>query len=578
MAHHKRYLAPEDVADVYAAQTLEALNAMRSARHLADAVDVPGEPDIGVRLAQRILDRRDELGGFTSLLQVYEVPLIGPERFTEIVVCLSDAPWPDRPVSPLDLLRQEVNALRRQVQALGTLDMGRRVTLRAVQPQPFLGQTVTILATVTDGAGEPAVGVPVTILATRGRLSTGDGYTAARGHLVTARTGLQGRLRVTLSLPTSEELSPLQLSALSQAIESLGTAAASPLDALQGLRELARQYRWEVNLPLRQAVDLYARDFAAALLGAVPPREPLAAWRLLECGLLAFAPLADDGETASSVAATATLNLGFRDWIHPFLVAAVEMEREETDLRERLRSAVGRETDSSRLVGEIYARAGEFVAAHRGLVGGYVGRKVAESSIRDFMERELPESLPLEARAAVVPALNAASRTIAAADSEVLQGLVRTRTELKADLDTRVDRELGDMGAIAERVGALENLPGAVDSLRTELAASIAQVHTALDQRIEAIQVDLRDFQLRFDDVFTLADFQQATAGFVTRNQLDAALADRVTRQQFEAELRTRVTTQQLNTALQGKADIATVNQRFTQLDSSVAELRLRPR
>jgi hypothetical protein len=232
VSHHKRYLAPEDVAEEFARQTIDAVNAMRSARQLADAVDVPGEPDIGIRLAQRILDRRDELGGFTSLQQIYDVPLIGPERFTELVVCLSDAPWPDRPVSPSEALRREFEQLRRHVAALGAIDAGRRVTLTAVQPQPFLGQTVTLVVEVTDGAGRPGVDVPVTLLATRGRLSASDGYTTTAGHLITARTGVSGRLRVTLTLPPTEPLTEVQQSALARAVSQLGDAPDTPGDAI----------------------------------------------------------------------------------------------------------------------------------------------------------------------------------------------------------------------------------------------------------------------------------------------------------------------------------------------------------
>jgi hypothetical protein len=582
MSQHKRYLAPADVAEVHAQQVIEALNAMRSARQLADAVDVPGEPDIGVRLARRILDRRDELGGFTTLQQVYDVPLIGPERFTELVVCLSDAPWPDRPLTPLELLRRDLTLLRRRVDALGTLGAGRRVMLRAVQPLPFLGQTVTLIATVTEEAGRPAVDVPVTLLATRGRLSASDGYTTVQGHLITARTGIDGRLRVTLSLPTSEELSPLQASALAAAIERLGAGPATPADAVEGLRELARQYAWEINLPLRQAIDIYARDFAPALLDTVTPREALAAWRQVECGLLAFAPLGEDEDIVSSVAATATLNLGFRDWIHPFVEAAIAQSREQSDLRSRLRDATAGESDAGRFIGTVYARAGDYVAAQRGLLGTYIGRKVAETSIREFIDRELPGTLPLETRVAVLPALTAASRTIATTDAAVLQGLVRTRTELKQDLDTKVGREAGNLAGLAERfaslAAAVADLPrtSALDGLRSQLTAALAQVRNTLDDRIDAIRRDLDGVRLGFGNVVTRSDFEQTLGGLVTTQQLSTALQDRVTTRQLNTALQTRVTIQQLNTALAGKADVAVVNDRIAELDRSVAEIRFR--
>jgi hypothetical protein len=60
------------------------------ARDLDRLIDIPGERDVGIRIAQRILDRRRELDGdeFRDLDQVLSVPLIGPKRFAQIVYCL----------------------------------------------------------------------------------------------------------------------------------------------------------------------------------------------------------------------------------------------------------------------------------------------------------------------------------------------------------------------------------------------------------------------------------------------------------------------------------------------------------
>jgi hypothetical protein len=88
------HLDPEDVRPEHARAVLDRLNAARTARELAAAVEIPAERDVGVRISQRILDRRGELGGFTDLQEVREVPLVGPERFTEIVVTLSAARGP----------------------------------------------------------------------------------------------------------------------------------------------------------------------------------------------------------------------------------------------------------------------------------------------------------------------------------------------------------------------------------------------------------------------------------------------------------------------------------------------------
>jgi hypothetical protein len=83
------HLRPEDVGPEHAREVLDRLNASQTARELAAAVELPAERGVGVGISQRILDRRGELGGFTDLQEVRAVPLIGPERFTEIVLTLS---------------------------------------------------------------------------------------------------------------------------------------------------------------------------------------------------------------------------------------------------------------------------------------------------------------------------------------------------------------------------------------------------------------------------------------------------------------------------------------------------------
>src|SRR5690606_19852793 len=124
---------------------LEFLNAARTAQEIADAVEIPGEPDIGLILGQRLLEQRDRVGGYTDLRQIREIRLIGPERFTEIVACLSDAPLPWGEDEPDDL-RLELQALRREIENLkGVLAATPRVRLRALQSQSYLGQATNLV-------------------------------------------------------------------------------------------------------------------------------------------------------------------------------------------------------------------------------------------------------------------------------------------------------------------------------------------------------------------------------------------------------------------------------------------------
>src|SRR5690606_21872985 len=186
------------------------------------AVSVAGEPDVGPILAGRILARRDELGGFTDLRQLRDIPLIGPERFSEIGACLSDAPLPWGQSTPDDVL-QEVRALRRELEQVRSGPAAApRVRLRALQPHPHLGQLVNLVALVTEANGvRPLVDAPLTLVASEGRLRAVDGATLREGRSITTRTDGAGMARALLLPPLTEELLPLQEDALQTALRAL---------------------------------------------------------------------------------------------------------------------------------------------------------------------------------------------------------------------------------------------------------------------------------------------------------------------------------------------------------------------
>lgn len=84
----KKYIKPQDVSPSEAEKVLDFLNTAKTAEEIADAIEFPGERDVGIKVAQNILDKREELGGFKDLKQVDDVLQVGPERFTEIVIAL----------------------------------------------------------------------------------------------------------------------------------------------------------------------------------------------------------------------------------------------------------------------------------------------------------------------------------------------------------------------------------------------------------------------------------------------------------------------------------------------------------
>jgi hypothetical protein len=84
----KRPVSPKDVPEEHAKNVLEFLNTAENALEIADAIELPGERDVGIRVAQNIIDKRAELGQFKNLSQVDEVSQVGPERLSQIVTTL----------------------------------------------------------------------------------------------------------------------------------------------------------------------------------------------------------------------------------------------------------------------------------------------------------------------------------------------------------------------------------------------------------------------------------------------------------------------------------------------------------
>ena len=179
--------------------------------------------------------------------------------------------------------------LRDELAALRAVAARPVVTVEPLVEAPFLGEPVPLLVTVVDADGEPAVDAAVDLVASWGRLRASDGYSVDEGAALTVRTDIFGRAEATLTPPTSEDLQDVQQAALETSLATLDHSAPTPAEAADGLRELARQYRWEAAYGLRHAVDVYFRDFRPRLLDTVNFRDYLVRWTYLESTVSAAA-------------------------------------------------------------------------------------------------------------------------------------------------------------------------------------------------------------------------------------------------------------------------------------------------
>ena len=76
-------IKPEDITPARSERILAFLNSVHTPEELAAVVEIPGR-GVGVKLARNILTKRNELGKFTDLKELSDVPQIGSERFTQI--------------------------------------------------------------------------------------------------------------------------------------------------------------------------------------------------------------------------------------------------------------------------------------------------------------------------------------------------------------------------------------------------------------------------------------------------------------------------------------------------------------
>jgi len=453
----------------------------------------------------------------------------------------------DQFTASTEQLREELQELREAVKMLRRHIRRQRIILTPVQPRRFLGQPVTIIATVTDAlSGQPLIDAPVTFVSTWGRLTGTDGYTVRQGGAVTLRTDINGSVRIVLHTQTSEPLLQEQQDALEAMLTQLDSTAETPLQLRSTFDALAREYRWEANFRFRQAVDIYFRDFRQGVLDTVNFREHLASWSYFDSTVIAYAREDEAGDLDSQVGATAILDLRFKDWLAPWLDAYLALAHEENSLGADFRRLKDETKQAGPLLEGIYTHVKDFVAHQRGLVGEYVGNKVAENAMRDFLQSGL-QDLELQDRLHVAPALEAATGAIAKSGVTIVATVGQTQKDLRKELGGKVDgKQLADF---TDKLGLLEGAlstkvdKGEFQDFRGSLSASLGA---------KLNSITFNSFRSQLEQTLTAKAERAELTGL--QSTVDAALAGKAAKADLSA-LETRV-----NATLAGKVDTATFN------------------
>ena len=195
------YIKPESLTLAEVQLVLDFLNGAQSIEEIADTIEIPGELDVGLRVARRLLDRRDAVGGaFTNIQQVADTPYVGPERFTEIVAVLTGRSI--QRVSESGAVQQavlqELRELREMVQSLqAKMNVPYRVSMRLAQAGLYLGQSAIILIEVRDGrTNKRRANIPITMATSWGSLQSYIGFEKRHGSVITAQTDINGTAKI----------------------------------------------------------------------------------------------------------------------------------------------------------------------------------------------------------------------------------------------------------------------------------------------------------------------------------------------------------------------------------------------
>lgn len=505
------YIDPSDLSPIQAQQVLDFLNRATSAQQLAVDIEFPGEPDIGVKLGQRLLDARAALGdSFTAIAQVRAVRLIGPERFTEICVAalgLQPGRWVELFYGASPMVAQS--------------ETGLEVTLDA-RPQPaWVGQSLALTVRVADRGGTPRAGVAVAVHTAVGRLVWMYGFQRLEGEAVTVLTGADGTAELELLREPSEPLSEVHRAALEHALAALDVNAGDPLKLEADFRALAATYLSERSYNLRRAIDLFVRDRREAMIASINPGT----WRLIwpvESALVQADVLAPAGGGSAVARAVATVQ--WKNWVGAWLEFLGDVLRESAGLDARFGQAVARATDAE-VLNDLLGDAQRFVANQAGRSALWLGQKAIDAAVSRVVSSDL-EAVAPEARAAVLTQFEVAAREV----SPTALGSYALVRSSRNDLVGRLDK----IGALdLEQLQQAEVLRSVIDRQAAQvegLAAQVAQVaqqNRQIGDRLGSFDADLARFRTE------LATFD-ATRATLTR-RLDGLNTD-LTRLQLNVE------------------------------------------
>ncbi|CAM2065234.1 hypothetical protein SCOR_07635 [Sulfidibacter corallicola] len=442
-----------------------------------------------------------------------------------------------------------------------TLEADCLIRLRADRDDAFLGQPVRLRAEVTGRLdGRPRAGVPVTFVAAWGHLDATDG-SRRRGTSLTRTTLPDGVVEVVLHPPLRQRLGPAEDAALQGALARLDGIAPRPDPAGATFGALVRDYQWDVNKALRQAVDAFFAEFVANEAGGKPDGALGGLWPTWETSVTAYARNGDDPNGPAHGASV--WHFAFKDWLRPWLTRYQrELEadsRYEAELS-RLRQAGA---DLSLRFAGIATATRIFVQRQAGLAGRFVGNQASARVLHRLAD--LDEDIDPEFR----NGLHGAAEAVAVGGPAVFEGLGQIGRSGNDQLTRAVDRLETALADKAD-AAALSQVDARVGDLDRSLAGKAEQAQFAHFQR--QIGDRLKTVDTRLEAKVDLTEFRELETRVDGRfDGIGRDLGKRVLEERFlEAGAETAQKLESLSTAIKKKADKG----KMTQLAAKVSEVR----
>ncbi len=456
------YLEPDDLSAAQQARVLRVLNLAADTTSLAAAIEIPGEPDIGLKLAERLLRARAGLNGqFTALTQVLSVPYLGPERFTDLCVAI------------LGLQREQLAKLggvagQRLASASVSAYAGADLQVQIeVQPQPaWIGQTLQLVLRVRQN-GTPLINRTLTLETSLGQLSHCFGFARQSGCALQLRTGADGTARLQLDYQPDEPLTQDQDNALQLALEGLDTSADTPDQIRVAFNQLAAEYDDERNIHLRHALDIYSRH-GQAFWTHFNAHNAEFEWPRTTAVLRAYLHA---GSNSQGVMATAVTLVRWINWVPAWFNFLHDWLANRAELPARLAAIKRKGLQGYALVDNLIGEAHSFVAGQKGFAAELVSQHLVSDSVKRFLSTEL-DDVPDDTKRMLFPNLELAAEQIRAGNRGSLELVANTRGALKADI---ADIGRLDAGVLAEMRGLRDEVNVRANGIREQLDTVTAE-------------------------------------------------------------------------------------------------------